>query len=131
MKNAAITTLLFMVGFAIAGVPGWAFTGFLCGILNLVPVFGSILALGFVLLIQFFAGQPWANLAMAAGVWLIVQFVDGFVLSPRAAGKAGVHPLLSIVLVLVAGLIFGPIGMILAVPAAAVLLIVWRVSRPQ
>ena len=36
---------------------------------------------------------------------------------------------LSIVLVFAAGLLFGPIGMLLAVPVTAVILIIWRASR--
>ena len=129
VHNAIITALLYSMGFALAGVPWWLMAGMVCGALNPVPVFGSILALGFVLLIQLFAWGSWIPLAKAGIVWLIVQIIDGFVLSPRAAGKAGVHPILSIFLVFAAGALFGPLGMVLAVPVAAVMLIVYRAIR--
>jgi predicted PurR-regulated permease PerM len=88
----------------------------------------------FSLLLGAYAGlfipvEGWLGPAMAAGVWLAIQIVDGFVLQPRAAARSGVHPLLSIPLVLVAAIFFGPLGAILAVPAVAVLLIVWKASR--
>jgi predicted PurR-regulated permease PerM len=131
LQNAVITVLLFCAGFAIAGVPWWLLSGAICGVVNLVPYLGPVLALGLGLLIEFLATANWTALAAVAGVWLTVQIIDGFILSPRAAGRSGVNPLLSIVLVLVAGLIFGPLGMILVVPVVAVLLILMRAVRKQ
>jgi Predicted permease len=106
-------------------------TGALCGMLNLIPHFGSILALGLALLLQFLSKDGWEPLAYAGAVWLVIQIVDGFVLAPRAAARSGVSPFLSIFLVLIAGFVFGPLGMILAVPVAAVLLIVIRALRTR
>lgn len=127
--NAGITILLFVVGFAIAGVPWWPVTGIVCGLINLFPYIGSLLALGLALLIQFFANDEWTRLAAVGGVWLGVQIVDGFILSPRAASKSGVNPIFSIFLVIAASLLFGPIGMLLAVPVTAVLLIIKKSLR--
>ena len=130
VQNAVISILLFIAGLAIAGVPWWFLTGFVCGIVNLIPHLGSVLALGLALLVTYLGtSDDWVRLAIVGGVWLVIQILEGFVLSPRAAGKAGVHPLLSIVLVFAAGLLFGPIGMLLAVPVTAVILIIWRASR--
>lgn len=128
-KNAIVTTGLYMIGFAITGVPWWLLTGFLCGVLHLIPYLGSVLALAIAILLRWFTADDWVPLTYVFGIWLTIQIVDGFVLSPRAAGRAGVSPLLSIPLVLVAGLIFGPLGAILAVPAVAVILIVYRASK--
>src|SRR4051812_44254312 len=88
LQNAAITTLLFVAGFAMAGVSNWFLTGLVCGILNLIPWLGSILSLGLALLVAWAGsgGHDWTPLAFAAAVWLLVQVIDGFVLSPRAAG---------------------------------------------
>jgi predicted PurR-regulated permease PerM len=131
LKNAIITNLLFVIGFAIAGVPWWPLTGLLCGTLNLLPHLGPILSLGLGLVIQYFASEDWTRMAIVGGVWLAIQILDGFVLSPGAAGRAGVSPILSIFLVLAAGLIFGPIGMILAVPVTAIILIITKAFRPK
>jgi predicted PurR-regulated permease PerM len=131
VQNAFIVILLYCAGFAIAGVPWWALTGLACGLLNAIPQIGAVLALGFVLLVELFFTEDWLGMAYAAGVWLLVQVVEGFVLSPRAAGRAGVHPVASIFIVLIAALVFGPIGAILAVPVVAVLLIIWRAARKR
>lgn len=131
LVNAVALTLFFMAGFAIAGMPWWPITGFLCGVLNVIPYAGPLLSLGLALLIAFFASADWTKLAIIGGIWLAGQIVDGFILSPRAAGEAGVNPLLSIVLVLVAGLVFGPAGMVLAVPVCAVVFIIARAARSR
>jgi predicted PurR-regulated permease PerM len=100
-----------------------------CGALNLIPQIGSVLALALVLLVQLFADRGTVGMIAAGALWLAVQVVEGFILGPRAAGRAGVNPLFSIVLVLLAGIVLGPVGAILVVPVVAVLLIVWKAGR--
>lgn len=129
LRNAVISTLLFIAGFAIAGVPWWLLTGLLAGILNQVPWLGAIVSLLLTFLVLLFADATMYTMAAAGAVWLVVQIVESFVLSPMAAGKAGVPPLLSIALVLIAGFVFGPVGIVLVVPVAAVLFVIARTAR--
>ncbi len=129
LQNAAVVVGMYIVGFAVAGVPWWALTGFLAGLLNLVPVIGSVLALGLGLLLRSFGISDWVPLLYVAGVWLVIQVIDGFVLGPRAAGRVGVNPFLSILITLAGGFLFGPIGMLLAVPVVAIILAVRRARR--
>lgn len=129
IQNAVIVTGLYIIAFAITGVPWWVLTGLLCGLLNLIPSIGSILALGVALFAKWLVTSDWLPMVYVGCAWLVIQIVDGFVLSPRAAGRAGVNPFLSILITLVAGLIFGPIGMLLAVPVVAVGLVIYRAAR--
>ncbi len=127
--NAVVIACLYGVVMALAGVRWWLVTGFACGALNLVPLVGPVFALGLGLAARWSLNEEWAGLAWVAGGWLVIQLFDAFVLSPRAAGKAGVNPLLSILAPIVGGLLFGPVGMLLAVPATAAAIIVIRVAR--
>jgi predicted PurR-regulated permease PerM len=124
--NAVIVIVLYTVGFALTGVPWWLLIGPLAGVLNLVPHLGPLLALGLPLLIKWISTDDLMPLVWIGVVWLIIQTVDGFILSPRAAGRAGVNPFLAIAITIAAAFLFGPLGMLLAVPAVAVLLIVLR-----
>ncbi len=131
-QNALIVIVLYVAAFAITGVPWWLLVGVLCGIINLLPHLGPVIALGLGLLVKWSATDDIWKLIYVLGAWLIIQIIDGFVLSPRAAGRAGVNPFLSILITLAAGLMFGPIGMLLAVPMVAIVLIVKRaVRRPS
>src|SRR5581483_4720817 len=103
IQNAAIVLALYVIGFAVAGVPWWGLTGLFCGFLQLIPHLGLLVALALALLLKGLAGGDWLQLLAVFGVWLGIQIVDGFVLSPRAAGRAGVHPVAGILITLAAG----------------------------
>jgi predicted PurR-regulated permease PerM len=129
LRNALILGGLYCIGFALTGVPWWLLTGFACGVLQQVPYLGSVAALALAAMLRWFAGGGGTEVALVFGVWLAIQVLDGFFLSPRAAGKAGVNPLASIAITIAAGFLFGPLGVILAVPAVAVILVVWKASK--
>jgi predicted PurR-regulated permease PerM len=125
-QNAVLVIALYIVGFAITGVPWWGITGLLSGLVNLIPHLGPLIALAVPLLPLWLATNDWLRLAYVGLVWLVIQIVDGFVLSPRAAGRAGVNPLLAILITIVAGFMFGPVGLLFAVPAVAIIMVVVR-----
>ncbi len=132
LQNAIVLVLLFVVAFAITGVPWWPLTGLLCGLVNLIPHLGPVVALGLALLFKYAVSTTdLVPLIYVGAAWLVIQIVDGFVLSPRAAGRAGVNPFLSILITLAAGLLFGPIGMLVAVPIVAVILVIMRAVRKK
>ena len=131
VQNAFIVIALYIVGFAVAGVPWWLLTGILCGILQLIPYLGSVIALGVGLLLKGVVASDWTQLLYVFGVWLVIQIADGFILSPRAAGRAGVHPFLAILITIAAGLLFGPLGIMFAVPVVAILLVIARAARTR
>jgi predicted PurR-regulated permease PerM len=129
LRNAAIVTCLYILGLAIAGVPWWLLVGLVCGLLQLIPYLGSVTALALAVMVRWFAGGDWKAAALVGAVWLAIQLVDGLVLSPMAAGRAGVNPFLSILITLAAGIMFGPLGVMLAVPVVAVILVLARAGK--
>jgi predicted PurR-regulated permease PerM len=131
VQNAAIVIALYIIGFAVTGVPWWGLAGLLCGLLQLIPHLGSLVALGIALLLRGLASGDWLQLLSVFGVWMAIQIVDGFVLAPRAAGRAGIQPVPAILITLAAGLWLGPLGVIFAVPVVAVILIVMRAARQK
>lgn len=131
VQNAIVMTGLYMAGFAIVGVPWWPVSGFVCGILNVIPYFGALAALLLAVLLKSTVTNDWIPLLYVGGLWVFLQAFEGFVLLPRAAGRAGVNPFLSIPLTLAAGLAFGPAGLLLAVPVTAILFIVIRAARKR
>jgi predicted PurR-regulated permease PerM len=124
--NAVIVIVLYTAGFAITGVPWWLLIGPVAGVLNLIPHFGPLLALGLPLFVKWISTDDLMPLIWIGVLWLIIQTIDGFVLTPRAAGRAGVNPFLAILITIVAAFMFGPLGMLLAVPAVAVILVVFH-----
>lgn len=127
---ALIVTGLYAAGWEIARMPWWPAMALLCGALHLVPKIGWLIAL-FAALLVTWASQPasW-QLITVLGVWIVVQALDAFVLTPRILGRPlGLRAWMVFVAVLIGGFAFGPIGLVLAVPALAVAAVFWRHFR--
>jgi len=111
------------LGWTLAGVPYALLLGLLMGLLSLVP-FLSLLALPPALLLAYDAGQPsWAwPVTLAMVVYVAVQTLDSFVLSPYILGRSsGLHPVTTLAVLLIGGQVAGLLGMLLAIPVAGTL----------
>lgn len=128
-----IMGLLLAVGFSIAGLRFGLALGLLIGLLNIVPYLGSIIGLAIAIPLAFL--QPDAGgLGLAAavlGVFVAVQVIEGWVLTPRIMGsQTGLHPVAIIFAVFFWGQALGGLlGMLLAVPLTAFVVTAWRLLR--
>ena len=117
---AVIMGALYSLGLSIVGIDFAPLIGFASGLLNIVPYLGLIIGLllsSTVSLIQF---RDIYHLLGVVGVYLAVQFIEGLWLSPKILGtRMGLHPIVVIVSILIGGKLFGFLGILLAVPAAA------------
>jgi predicted PurR-regulated permease PerM len=118
---AIIMGALYAVGFSILRVPAWAGLAALSGFLNVIPYVGTgsglILASGFT-----FAdtGELW-RVAGVIGVFIIVQCIEGYYLTPRIlGGRLRLHPMAVFLGLLIGGRLFGFLGILLSVPVIAV-----------
>ena len=119
---ALLMAVLYCIGLFIVGTPLSLFIGLVAGFANLVPYLG--LALGFVpaLVLTYLQTNEWLPLLGVAGVFAVVQALEGMVITPRVVGEnIGLHPVAVILAVLLGGEFFGLMGIILGVPAVAVL----------
>jgi predicted PurR-regulated permease PerM len=118
---ATILGVLYAVGFSVLGIDFAIGVGLLAGVMALVPYLGNVVALGlaFSLCILEF-GLDWHVLGVL-GWYVVVQNLEGFVLTPRIMGSSvGLHPGVVIVALLIGGDLLGFLGLLIAVPAAAV-----------
>jgi predicted PurR-regulated permease PerM len=80
-------------------------------------------------LLQFASAQA---LVMVAVVYGLGQLLESFVLTPRLVGeRIGLHPLAVILSLMAFGQVFGFVGVLMALPASAVLLVGLRRVRDQ
>ena len=125
--------VLFATGFSVAGLRFGLAIGLLTGLLNIVPYLGSILGLSVALPLAYLQpdGGGLALAGICAGVFVVVQAVDGWFLTPRIMGRqTGLHPVAIIVAVFFWGQALGSLlGMMLAVPLTAFFVTAWRFVR--
>ena len=128
-----IMGVLLATGFSIGGLKFGLTIGLMTGLLNIVPYLGSILGLSVALPLAFFqpdgGGLPLVGICVA--VFVVVQAIEGWFLTPRIMGKqTGLHPVAIIVAVFFWGKALGGIlGMMLAVPLTAFFVTAWRLVR--
>ncbi len=96
---------------------------------DLIPVVGATIAAVGIAIVMLFVNFPVGVIVWA--VWAIVyQQFENYVIQPRIQGKAvQVEPFVILVAVLFGSTLFGVMGAILAIPAAATVQIVWREYR--
>ncbi len=120
---AAIVSVLTAVSMALLGVDFALMLGLIAGVTELIPYFGPVIgavpAIGVALL-----KSKWLALKVAV-VFIIIHQLEGNIISPKImSDKVGLHPLLVIFSLLAGGELYGLMGMLLAIPCAAVLKVI-------
>jgi predicted PurR-regulated permease PerM len=116
---------LYSVGYSIVGIPVAIGVGLLTGLLCFIPYVGAATGFVIALLLALLEMKGWGSIAGVAGVFVVVQVLDAVLITPRIiGGKLGLQPLWIIIALMAGGELFGFLGVLLAVPATAVLKIV-------
>ena len=129
-----IEGVMYGAGFWLVGLPYGFLLGFALGVLNLIPLFGSVICLPIALPLAYFPhGGSTTRLLLVLAVWLCGQVLDGYFITPRIQGnRTGLG---------YAGVIFsfffwstllGPfLGMLLAIPLSAFCVVLWRAVKAK
>ena len=117
----AIMAVCYAVGFYFLGVPAWAGIAMIAGLLNAIPYVGTILGIVLAGGFTFAGGGGVWDIAAVLGVFLAVQSLEGYVLTPKIlGGRLNLHPMAVFLGLLIGGKLFGLLGVILAIPAIAI-----------
>ncbi|MEO3387672.1 AI-2E family transporter [Mesorhizobium sp. CAU 1741] len=116
-----ILGIFYAVGLTIVGLNFGLLIGLFTGLIGFIPYVGSmiglILSLG-VALVQFWPEWHWV--VVVAVIFFAGQFVEGNILQPNLVGKSvGLHPVWLMFALFAFGALFGFVGLLVAVPAAA------------
>jgi predicted PurR-regulated permease PerM len=131
---AIIQGTISAVVLALIGVSYPLVLGIMTAVLNFIPYVGLITSLVVACIVALFSGEP--VLAKVVGViilYLSQKLLEATVLGPKIVGaKVGLHPVVLILSLLVFGYFLGFIGMLIAVPASALLIVMhkeWRAKQ--
>lgn len=110
------------IGLSLVGLDFGFIVGFATGLVSFVPFFGMLagLVVGMGLALAQF--DSWLLVGMVAAVFTIGQMIEGNFLTPKMVGeRVGLHAVWVIFALLACGALFGFVGILLAVPVAAVI----------
>lgn len=117
--------VMYGIGYSIVGVKNAIFFAIICGLLEIIPFIGNLT--GTALTILMVASQG-GNSTMITGVlitYVIVQFLQSYILEPLVVGaEVNINPLFTILVIIVGEMIWGIPGMILAIPILGIIKII-------
>lgn len=119
--------VFYAIGLTLIGLDFGLIIGFATGLISFVPYFGMLIGFAVGLGVALAQFSSWEPIAMVAGVFVVGQFLEGNFITPKLVGdKVGLHPVWIIFALLASGALFGFTGILLAVPAAAVIGVLGR-----
>lgn len=124
MTDALVMAVIISMAFAIIKMPYGVMIGVVVGIANLIPYMGPVVGYGLTVIAGLVTGQI-ETMIVALIIIAVIQVLDGAVINPKLlSNSVEIHPMLVIVALLAGNKVGGFIGMIAAVPMAA-LIKVW------
>jgi predicted PurR-regulated permease PerM len=107
-------------GLALVGVPSALALGLIAGVTEFVPIIGPVIGAVPALLLA--STESWNLVLLTLAVFVVVMQLEGNVIMPLVTGKAvAVPPAVGLFAVVAVGVLFGPLGLLLAYPLAVVM----------
>lgn len=124
--------IMYSIGLWIVGLEFALLVGMMAGLVSFVPYLGAIVGIGVAGVLGFMQFHDLIHLIYILIVFGVGQAVEGMLLSPMLVGdRIGLHPVAVIFAVLAGGQLFGFFGVLLALPVAAIIVVLLRHLRQQ
>lgn len=126
-----LLTVLYSIGLGVSGVDNFILISFIGAFLSLIPFIGNIIAFGLALVFGFLTTGDTTVLIGIIITFTIVQFIESYILEPYVVGdKVNLHPFLVILSIIAGNMIWGVMGMVLAIPVLGILNIIMNHVPP-
>jgi predicted PurR-regulated permease PerM len=128
----AALSAIYTTGFMLIGLDLALLIGIGAGLVSFIPYLGGIVGLGGGLIAAYMQFNDWQHPAMVLAVYAVGQSLEGMVLTPWLVGdKIGMHPVAVIFAIMAGGQLFGFLGVLLALPVAAIVMVILRYLHAQ
>ena len=122
-----VLAIFYAVGLSLTGIDLGVLIGLLTGILSFIPYFGFLTGVVLSVLLGLAQGAGWGVWIGLLIVFSLGQLLESYILTPKLVGdKVGLHPVWVIFALLAGGALFGFVGILVAVPFAAVIGVLLR-----
>lgn len=122
---ATMLGLIYAIGLSLAGLKYGFLIGLFAGVFSIIPMVGSTLGLLVAVLVAWLQAGDLMFVGIIAAIFIVGQLVEGNFLTPKFVGDSvGLHPLWVFFALMAGGALFGIVGMLIAVPVAAVISVI-------
>ena len=119
--------VIYALGLSFVGLDYALLVGVLGGLASVVPYLGFIVGIASAMTIGFFQFDSLLPLSLVLLVFVVGQMIESFILTPVFVGdRIGLHPVAVIFAILAGGQLFGFMGILLALPISAVIMVLLR-----
>jgi predicted PurR-regulated permease PerM len=120
-------SVIYSVGLGLVGLKFAIAIGVVSGLVSFIPYLGFVFGIGLAALTVILEPNPLWQMIGVVATFTIAQLLEGSILTPKLVGdRIGLHPVLIIFAIVAGGQLFGFFGILLALPAAAVLSVMVR-----
>lgn len=124
--------IIYSIGLSLVGLKFAIAIGVVAGLVSFVPYLGFVFGIALAGITVVLEPDPLLRLAGVVATFSIAQMIEGSFLTPKLVGdRIGLHPVIVIFAVSAGGQLFGFFGILLALPAAAVLSVLVRFTYAQ
>jgi predicted PurR-regulated permease PerM len=117
--------VMYGIGFSIVGIKNAIFFAILCGLLEIVPFVGNLTGNVITVLMSVAQGGDMGMIVGIIVTYAIVQFLQTYLLEPLVVGaEVNIHPLFTIISIVLGEMLWGIPGMILAIPLLGIVKII-------
>ena len=126
----AVMALFYSAALSLVGLNFALTIGFLAGALVFIPYVGALVGFSLATLVAVQQFDAWSGIIAAWMVMILGGTLEGFFITPKLVGqRVGLHPLATLLALAALGQIFGFIGVLAAIPLAAIVLVLGRHLR--
>ena len=123
---AVLLAVIYAIALSLAGLKYGFLIGILSGLFSIIPMVGSTLGLLVSVVVAYLQTGDIMYVALIGGIFITGQIVEGNFLTPKLVGDSvGLHPLWIFFALMAGGALFGIVGMLIAVPVAAVFSVIF------
>jgi predicted PurR-regulated permease PerM len=131
LLEAAIIATLNSIGLLAIGIDYAIILGITGALLNVIPYIGGVIAIALPMIIAYVTKDSSTYALLVLGVYMLIQFIDNhFIIPSIVASKVKINALVSIIVVLAGGAIWGIPGMFLSIPLTAIIKVVFDHIEP-
>lgn len=127
----AFLAVFYSIGLGLSGVSNFILVSVLAAIFSIIPYVGNVIGFGMAMVFGYLtSGDPMVLVGISL-TFFIGQFIESYIMNPYVVGdKVDLHPFVVILSVIIGNLVWGIIGMILAIPILAIINVIFQNIDP-